>query len=368
MNKPVILFESFPDFSGSALEIYNELVKRGYDKKYDLIWAVYSDFNQNTNYKIIKFFNCNSVEKQDIIRRTKCIIDSNRCIPKFSQTCYRIHVRHGCAFKNCSNVYYKRVGNLDAIITTSKEMKIIDQKYWAPYIKDKFIITGLPATDRLFNKIDLYENGFIKKLTNSDNKFNKIIGWLPTFRQHRFGGPLVGKKFKYGLPTVNDMSDVNKLNDVLKQQNILLMIQMHHGQKRNYTALQNFSNIVFITEELKQKYNLTTHSLMSNFDALITDYSAAYHEYIILNKPIGLTIDDLVEYNKLEGFCYNYLDWIKGEYLLDIEDIEKFIIRIANNQDEAKIEREKSLHKIHDFIDNKSTERVVNYLIKHSGI
>ena len=41
-EKPVILFESYPDFNGSALAVYEELVKRGYDQKYDLIWAVYS--------------------------------------------------------------------------------------------------------------------------------------------------------------------------------------------------------------------------------------------------------------------------------------------------------------------------------------
>ena len=71
MSKPVILFESYPDFNGSALAVYEELVKRGYEEKYDLVWAVYSDFNLKTNYKVVKFFNCNSPEKQDIIKRTK---------------------------------------------------------------------------------------------------------------------------------------------------------------------------------------------------------------------------------------------------------------------------------------------------------
>lgn len=49
-EKPVILFESYPDFDGGVLAVYNELVKRGYDKKYDLVWAVYSDFNLKSDY------------------------------------------------------------------------------------------------------------------------------------------------------------------------------------------------------------------------------------------------------------------------------------------------------------------------------
>ena len=96
-EKPVILFESYPDFNGSALAVYEELVRRGYDKKYDLVWAVYSDFNLKTDYKIVKFFNCNSAEKQNILKRTKCIIDSNRYIFKHqANNAFRFHVRHGC--------------------------------------------------------------------------------------------------------------------------------------------------------------------------------------------------------------------------------------------------------------------------------
>ena len=361
-EKPVILFESYPDFSGSPLEIYNELVKRGYDKKYDLVWAVYSTFNEKTNYKIVKFHGCNNTEKARILARTKIIIDSNRYIKKPNSKVFRIHTRHGCSFKKCIG-YYSGVGPVDAILTTSEEMKKIDQKIWPQIVKDKFIVTGLPALDRLFDRADLYSNGFIKELTNTDNKFDKIIGWLPTFRKHRFGGKQCGKKYSFGLPTINSIQDFQKLNEILNKNNTLLMIQMHHAQALDYQKLPKCSNIVFVNETIKKKYSLTTHSLMSAFDAMITDYSAAYHEYIILNRPIALTIDDLVQYSRDEGFCYNYLEWIKGDYCLYCNSICSFIKNVKNNNDTTKNEREIALHKIHTNIDNKSTERLISYLI-----
>ena len=360
-EKPVILFESYPDFSGSPLEIYNELVKRGYDKKYDLIWAVYSTFKEKTNYKVVKFHGCNTPEKQNVLRRTKVIIDSNRYIQKPRPDVFRIHVRHGLPFKFCKD-YFNDIGNVDSIITTSEEIKLLDEKVYPTSLKGKFVITGLPVLDSLFNKIDLYSNGFIKELTGIENRYSKIIGWLPTFRKHRFGGKQMGKKFKFGLPIINSIEDFNNLNKKLLEKNCLLMIQMHHAQANDYQQLPKCSNIVFVNENIKNKYKLTTHNLMSVFDAMITDYSAAYHEYIILNRPIGLTIDDLVEYSKTEGFCCNYLDWIKGEYILDIKNLCSFIENVSQNIDNEKIEREKSLHKIHNYIDNKSTNRVVNYL------
>lgn len=361
-ENPVILFESYPDFSGSPLEIYNELVKRGYEEKYDLVWAVYSSFNEKTNYKIIKFHGCNTPEKQEILNRTKCIIDSNRYIQKPRPDCFRLHTRHGCSFKRCLG-YYAGVGAVDAILTTSEEMKKIDQQVWPSIVRNKFVITGLPALDRLFTNVDLYSSGFIKELIGADKKFDKIIGWLPTFRKHRGGGKQTGKKFPFGIPTVNSVNDFIKINEKLAEKNCLLIIQMHHAQMKDYQQLPKCSNIAFVNEDIKKKYNLTTHGLMSAFDGMITDYSAAYHEYIILNRPIALTIDDLVQYSKDEGFCYNYLEWIKGEYLLDSSEICGFIEHIATGNDVTKKDREISLKKIHKNIDNKSTERVIEIIV-----
>lgn len=363
-EKPVILFESYPDFSGSPLEIYDELVKRGYDKKYDLIWAVYSSFNEKTNYKIVKFHGCNTPEKRKILERTKVIIDSNRYIQKPRPDVFRIHVRHGFPFKYCKS-YFNSIGYTDAIITSSEEIKSLDLKIYPPSIKNNFILTGYPSLDALFRKIDI--TPLIKELTNK-TEYSKIIGWLPTFRKHRFGGPQCGKKFPFGLPIIYTVENFNKLNTELQKNNSLLIIQMHHAQAKDYKKLPKVSNIVYLTEELKRKYNLTTHNLMSCFDGMITDYSAAYHEYIILNRPIGLTVDDLVEYSKAEGFCCNYLDWIKGEYIIDNDILCKFISNVCNCNDIMKTEREKSLHRIHKFIDNKSTERVINFLIKKNVI
>lgn len=367
-EKPVILFESYPDFSGSPLEIYNELVKRGYDKKYDLIWTVYANFNEKTNYKVVKFHGCNTSEKQNVLRRTKVIIDSNRYVYKPRPDVFRINVRHGGCLKKCVD-YCNSVGSLDAIITTSKEILEYEKKEWPTNIHNKFIITGYPATDNIFSPNNLYDCGFIKEITGTNNKFAKIISWFPTFRQHRFSPSSGSKKvFPFGLPLIYSPTDFDKLNEVLKQNNMLLLVHPHHAQAKNYKQLSNTSNIKFVNESLKLKYNIANTDILGNSDALITDYSGAYHEYVILNRPIALTIEDLVEYSKKFGFVLNYIDWIKGDYILSVNDLSNWFIDVSKGNDRSKNDREKSLHKIHDNIDNKSTERVVNYIIEKGKI
>lgn len=94
IDNKIILFESFPNFSGSPLEIYNELKRRGYDKKYELVWA-----SDNTafegDYKTVNYFGKNA-NKSSILDKTKIIIDSNNYIYK-KQNNFRLHVRHGCS-------------------------------------------------------------------------------------------------------------------------------------------------------------------------------------------------------------------------------------------------------------------------------
>ena len=364
--KPVILFESYPDFNGNSLEIYNELIRRGYDKKYDLIWAVYDDFNIPTDKKIVKLFSKNSFCKlnpntKSILDRTKLIIDSNRYIYKYGNA-YRFYVRHGCCLKN-SMAYNRNMGMVDGILTTSEQMLKLDQKIFAPDVANKFVITGMPVTDRLFTPKNLYTSGFMNELTGTNNKYSKIIGWLPTFRDHRLRA--FGKnRFPFGLPGIHSVAEYLKINEILKSKNMLLIVQMHHAQAKNYDAPPKCSNIVYANEIIKNKYKLSTSDLLGNFDALLTDYSSAYHEYIILNRPIGLVVEDLLEYAKKNGFFCNYLEWIKGDYIKDNVGLQKWLIDISNNVDRSKKLREDSLHKIHKYIDNKSTQRVVDYLVK----
>ena len=240
-EKPVILFESYPDFSGSPLEIYNELVRRGYDKKYDMVWAVYSTFNEKTKYKVIKFFGCNSPEKQNILARTKIIIDSHRYVQKPRPDVFRLHTRHGTNLKKVWR-YSATIGEVNAILSTSKLMATVDKEIYPESVANKDVILGYPVNDKLFEHIDLYKCGFIKVLTNGNNLFSKIIGWFPTYRQHR-GNPLSGSQmvFPFGLPCINSIDDANQINAVLKRCNILVLAQMHHAQAKNYRLLQKKS-------------------------------------------------------------------------------------------------------------------------------
>lgn len=362
MKKDLMLFESYPNFSGSAYEVYIRMLMQGYAKKYCMLWAVdVADTKKDMPFPTVPFFHNTPEYQHTILSATHLIVDSNRYINK-GEADFRIHLRHGCSFKKCTD-YYSKIGDIDAIITTSDAMKAIDEQVWPASCKGKFIVTGLPSNDRLFMPRDIYANGFIRELTGTTGQYNKIIGWLPTFRQHRYGDKSINHKYPYGLPLIKSNDDLGKINKILNAHNMLLMIQMHHAQAANYTKPASFSNIKFVTQSIKDKYHITNGDLMGFFDAMITDYSAAYHEYIILNRPIALTVDDIAEYDKTVGFCYSYTDWVKGRYCMSLAQMSDFITNIANNVDSTLSDRTNAQRRIHKFIDSNSSERVIQYLV-----
>ena len=57
--KPYILMESNPDFADNTKAVYDEIIKRGLNLKYKVIWAV----NDKQKYKYIKTKNVRFINR-----------------------------------------------------------------------------------------------------------------------------------------------------------------------------------------------------------------------------------------------------------------------------------------------------------------
>lgn len=373
LKRNVVIFESAPELDGSPWMIFLELKRRGFEKKYRFVWAVDSSFVPRSDIEYLPFFGKLSlwqkIKRKYFVLKAKLILDSNRPIYKEHPSTIRIFVRHGGPFKKCTN-YMHALGKMDYILTLSSATQDIDFEDCQGYcVDDKadILTLGFPANDRLFDSVDLFSNNFYPKLCSvtPQSQFDKIIGWLPTFRQHREVNRVDSEEvFPFGIPLVKTEENLDQLNGLLKEKNILLAIQMHHAQMANFSK-KSYSNIILIKQELKYEMNVSTANLMQSFDALITDYSAAYHEYIMLDRPVALTIDDYDSYVSKTGFLFDYFEWIKGVYLKTISDLILFIEDVAAGVDSAKAERKIAAGRIHKYIDNKSTQRVVDFIVEN---
>lgn len=366
-----IIFESYPDFDGSPKKIYDEFVCRNIQKKFKLVWAVdKSQQNLSLKYNAVGFFGNLSVlgriKRKWMLMHAKLIVDSNRYVRKINPKTYRLYTQHGAPLKKVFSYTYA-LGDVDVVLSLSEEMSGLEHAIF-PSAHGRLEPLGYPSNDGLFVEKDSRINAFWRKSVGDEFSFEKIVGWMPTYRQHRNGGVNdTNYVFPYGIPLFQKHEEFDKVNAFLKEKNILLAVQMHHAQADNFPK-QIYSNIVLIPPALKQEMGISNANLMSNFDAMITDYSGAYHEYLLLNRPIALSIDDYDEYAKNPGFSIDYFDLIKGVYLRDTSDLIHFIEDVANGVDSAKEEREKSLRRIHKYTDGQSTKRVVDFLIEKANL
>lgn len=315
--KNYILLESKPDFSCNTKAVYDEMIRRGINKKYKLIWFV-DDKNKFKDIKLknVKFINydekkINKIKWVYYNIRCKYIIDCNKFVTKRNHRQIRIHLTHG-EFIKIPREYCNLSGHIDYLIETSDYFKKINSElFQVP--EDNILTTGYPRNDYIFdydNRIEVYR----------DMKRDKTIFWIPTYRNHKFNKNNsffnTNIQFPYGIPTIKNSSDLKKLNNILKKNKTLLVIKFHPAEDISKIKKLDLSNIKLLEDDFFEKVHSNIYQLLSKADALITDYSSIYYDFLLTDKPIGLAIPDINEYKSHVELLYkDYENNIIGEYI-----------------------------------------------------
>ena len=130
-------------------------------------------------------------------------------------------------------------------------------------------------------------------------------------------------------------------------------------------TLNKYSNICFLSNGDLDDKDVTVYGLLAESDALITDYSSVYYDYLLKDKPIGLVIDDLEDYGRRNGFVYGeYKDFVKGSYIENLEDFFEFTYNIGHDLDPDREERQWAIERYCEYKDFRSTNRVVDFIME----
>lgn len=216
--------------------------------------------------------------------------------------------------------------------------------------KNKIVITGYARNDLLISNNVYKSGGSIKAI------------YLPTLR----GKP--GENLKI-LETTK--FDYVKYDELLKDYNITLDIQIHPAQRISDTTLQQIQNCKQI-RYLKSSQESDFYQHLKSYDVLITDYSGAYVDFLLTYKPIILAPFDLQEYLKTDRDLYlNYSDLNISDPCVDWENV---FVQIKNAYEEYQMKGPSFKHisltrQFHQFLDNQSASRCaheIEKLIIHS--
>ena len=360
LMKNAVLFESNPDFCDNTRAVFERMVKLNLNKKYKLVWFVSDD----KLFSDVKIKNVLFIGENKRIKRlfynffAKYIIDCNRFIRKRNKHQLRIHLTHGTPLKLAS-VYCGMAGEIDWLIQISDYFTKYNEELFN-IDKSRIITTGFPRNDILLDKKNNYS-------FSPNIKRNKTICWFPTYRNHK--DHLSGKKmFPFGIPTIDNKSKLEQLNEVLKKESVLLVIKFHPAEDTSFIKKCNLSNIKLINDESFSQKHLTLYHYLGNIDAMITDYSSVYYDFLLTDKPIGIAVPDINEYKKNNTIIYdNYEDYIVGEYIYNFDDLIKFVRNVSKNKDISYKDRVAKKKIYQKYCDENASNRVIDILLKNGG-
>ena len=225
------------------------------------------------------------------------------------------------------------------------------------YGNDNLLVIGMPRIDLLFKHKDC-----LRKLTK-DKKYKKTILCMETYKQSKHFNDSTSTH-SYGINILSSISELEKLNHKLVEEDTLLLIKPHPYQDLSCISSKNYENILFIFDEQLKAKDIQLYELLENTDALITDYSSVYYDYLLLNRPIGFTIGDMEEYRR--GFIIpDPIGEMPGEKIKCLEDLFAFIEHVSCGIDDFSNERHALINNVFDYPDDKNSERLYKFLIEN---
>ncbi len=368
IDNNLIVFESMPDFADNSRGFY-EYIKS--NTSFDTFWII-------RDKKILEILKDNNV---------KCALYGTK------EANEKINTAHYFVTSSFEFAYYKKPGQIHIsawhgfplkligffdsasattdfqnlkVITTQTDIVTATSRFSQLTLSGQFSLdprkvknTGYPRNDIMLTCDAKKE---LLKITDIDIENNKLFLYLPTMRK---GLKNEGGQFVKNILNYNDY-DLNKLESFLENNNVYIFVKMHFADNI-YFKENNFSlpkRIIFIDTDILNEHLLTIYHIIDAFDALITDYSSIYVDYLLLNKPIIFSCPDISEYQKDRGFIIdNPRLLMPGDMVQSQYELINALQSIISGNDKYMKKRYESIDFFHAHKDSNSSKRLYDEMI-----
>ena len=296
--------------------------------------------------------------------RCQAMIYCNRCGTKFKRNQLSIYLAHGSQLKNAEGVYNMKKSQVDYVNLTSKFFLEVSTRYYN-HPAEKFIFMGYPRCDYFYTKSRRED---ISQITSG-----KYIIWLPTFRLNknkRSRDDAPGSSYgNIGVPLFYDIESLREFNTFLMDKDIHIIYKPHFVQLTDTLKREKMTNFHIIGDDDILGRNLQLYEVIAQSEALITDYSSVFWDYLLLDRPIAITTDDMKLYDKGKGFAYDMMSIYNetAEIVHEADELRDFVVRLLDGIDthhEGRI-KWRDISNLHQ--DGKSAERVAEFITEKLG-
>lgn len=224
----------------------------------------------------------------------------------------------------------QRIRRLIQQIPLGKEYVVATSKVYAEIYESAFkrpenqiLILGQPRNDIFFDK----EGKFPKRhQLRKSAKGRKVILYTPTHR----------KEGKITFPLM-DQFNFDELNQWCMDHNAVFVIKRHFYHQAEAVDFSMYSNVTDITGKA-----MDIQELLLDVDVLVTDYSSAYIDYLLLDRPIVFYNFDYQDYLNYDREMYfDYQEVTPGYKAENFEELIQEFDQIFEGKDYFKEERKR---------------------------
>ena len=370
IDQKLVIFESNPDFADNSRALYDYIVK---STELRTFWVVKDPV-------MLKLMRDSGVDC-DLVNSDRAVAMEQRAhylvtssfIFAYNKRPGQIHISvwHGfgpktigfdedaAANENALRDLKVITTQCDLLTTTSR----MSQLFMAGMLSmdpRKVINSGFPRNDYLFATDG---RKLLQDALGIDFGNSRLIMYLPTMRK---GLKAEGGQFNKNIFNYGDY-DVAALDSFLESNDAFIISKMHFADNSSFK--RDFFDLpkrVLFLDNLSLGFSLLTiYHVLNAFDALITDYSSVYVDYLLLNRPIIFSCPDFDDYARDRGFISDDPRWMMpGDFVQSQSDLLLSLDRIFSGNDDAASRRASFVSLVHSHIDGRSSQRVFDKMIE----
>lgn len=235
--------------------------------------------------------------------------------------------------------------------TSEIAIRLIMPEMTIPY--KRYVNLGMCRNDNVLNgdKCDWIRKEIQEKVSYP---INIIVLYTPTHRDYESKLTANDKRSILGFDYNSQI-----FGDFLKNEGIVFICKLH--PKQNAVVVESELPEGLILHKPDPRYGLT--ELMQVSDALVTDYTSVYFDYLLLDKPIIFNYYDLEIYKRERGVPCEPMSAISaGEIVENEEQMKQALCNLERNAVEYRQMRSFVRNLFFTNQDTQTCQRVYNYI------
>ena len=128
-------------------------------------------------------------------------------------------------------------------------------------------------------------------------------------------------------------------------------------------------NIVVLDDSVMTKNLVTLTEVINGIDLIVADYSSAFSDFVILDRPVCFLDNDIELYKKNRGITFDNIKfWSPGPFIKGLNEFVDEVKKLLNNKDYYKEERKNYVDMNFGKNIENCSKNVADYLFKDNNI